>query len=139
MPTITISDDLYQLLEQQAQITQRTPEEILDDLVRRELSPYPMEIASSALGMAASHHATEVALAQHNYTIFRQQLPELLKGHVGEFVALWHGQIVGFGQDKKILWSQIRSQYGPGGILVMEVTETPRIVHISFNRVSKVH
>ena len=139
MPTITISDDVYQLLEQRAQMTQRTPEDILNDVVRRELSPYPRVIASSASETPASHHATEVALAQHNYTIFRQQLPELLKEHAGEYVAIRHGQIVGFGQDKKALWYQTRDQFGPGGILVMEVTETPRVVHISFSQVSKVH
>jgi hypothetical protein len=139
MPTITISDDVYQLLEQQAKMTQRTPEDILNEVVRRELSPYPGAIAPSASEMPASHHATEVAIAQHNYTIFRQQLPELLKEHAGEFVALRHGQIVGFGRDKKALWHQTRGQYGPGGILVMEVTETPRVVHISFSRVSRAH
>jgi hypothetical protein len=138
MPTITVSADVYQLLERQAQITRRTAEEVLDDVVRRELSPYPGRIATSTSGTPASHHAAETALAQHNYTIFRQQLPELIKEHAGEYVAIRHGSIVGFGQDKKALWYQIREQYGPGGILVMEVTDTPRIAHVSFNHISKV-
>ena len=137
MPTIYLSDDVYQLLERQAQATQCSPEKLLDDVMRRELSPYPSEIATPKT--SASHQATEVALAQHNYTIFREQLSELLKEHAGEFVALRHGQIVGFGQDKKALWHHTREHYGPGGILVLEVIETPRVVHISLNQVSKAH
>jgi hypothetical protein len=138
MPTITISDETYHLLEQQAKITQRTPEDVLNDVLRRELSPYPDAISTSVPEVPASHHAAELALARHNYAIFKQRLPELLKEHAGEFVALRHGQIVGFGKDKKALWYQIRNQYGSSGILVMEVTETPRVMHVSFQSIRKV-
>jgi hypothetical protein len=137
MPTITIADDTYHLLERQAQLTEQTPEDILNDVLRRQLSPYPDVISTPAPEKAASRHATELALAQHNYTIFIQRLPELLKEHSGDYVALRRGQIVGFGQDKKALWYQTREQYGPGGILVMEVTETPRLVNLSFRSLSK--
>ena len=138
MPTVTISDEAYHLLERQAQITQRKLEDVLDDVLRQELSPYPDAISPSALDAPASRHAAELALARSNYAIFKQRLPELLKEHAGDYVALRHGQIVGFGPDKKALWYQIREQHGPGGILVMEVTETPSVIHVSHRSISKV-
>src|SRR5262245_59419554 len=116
MPTVTISEKAYQLLEQRAQMTQRSLDDVLDDVLQRELSPYPDVISASVPETTASHYAAELALARHNYASFKQQLPELLKEHAGEYVAFRHGEIVDFGQDKKTLWHQIREQYGPGGI-----------------------
>jgi hypothetical protein len=138
MPTITISDKIYRLLEQRARKSQRTFDDVLNDVLRRGLSPYPDTIATSPQETLPSHYAAEVALARHNYKIFKQQLPELLKEHADEYVAFRHGQLVGFGQDKKALWHQIREQYGSGGILVMHVTETPRVINLPFRSIRKV-
>ena len=138
MPTITISDKIYRLLEQRARMTQCAVDDVLDDVLQRELSPYPDAISASATDLPPSHYATEIALAERNYAIFKQQLPELVKEHAGEYVAFRYGKIAGFGQDKKALWRQIREQYGPGGILVMQITETPHMMNLPLQSIHKV-
>jgi hypothetical protein len=119
-------------------MTQRALDDVLDDALRRGLSPCPDTIPAPTPEAPASHHAAELALARHNYKVFKQQLPELLKEHADEYVAFRNGKIAGFGQDKKALWHQIREQYGPGGILVMQVTETPRVINVTLRSVRKV-
>jgi hypothetical protein len=131
MPTITISDDVYQLLEQQAQLIGCAPDELLDHFIRQQFAPAPDNSQQLSTASSASYHATERALAEQNLEAFKQLLPDLLQNHKDEYVAIRHGYVVGFGPDGKTLWYKMCARHGVGGILVMKVTDTPRIIHIS--------
>jgi hypothetical protein len=132
MPTITISDDVYQLLERQAQSIGCAPDELLNHLIRQQFAPAPdINAQQPSTASSASYHATEQALAEQNLATFKQLLPDLLQAHKDEYVAIRHGDVVGFGPNGKTLWYKMCARYGVGGILVMKVTDTPRVAHIS--------
>src|SRR5215212_2009508 len=104
MRAIKISDHSYRLLEQRARALDRSPEDVLDDLVQKELSSNSAEASLYHQNGQSSHRVLEEMLARQNFAVFQQRLPELLKEHAGEYAAMRHGEIVGFGHDKKLLW-----------------------------------
>lgn len=131
MRIITISDETYHVLEQQARTTGRHIDDILDDVVRQAFGgeasasiPAP-ELPSNA------HQAFEQELLRRNLATFNRLLPEFLKDHADEYVALRHGEVVGFSHDKRALWRQVHDTHGRGGILIMQVTTSPAVKHFS--------
>jgi hypothetical protein len=70
-----------------------------------------------------SRYAIEHDIYERNLKLFDRLLPELLKEHKGEYVAIRHEQVVGFGNDLWALQEKIRNDYGPGGgLLVAQVS-----------------
>jgi hypothetical protein len=138
MHTINISDEVYRLLEERARAMRCAPDDLLNDIIQKAFSPSSDPAPVSPQNGQVSHRVYEEAQAKQNFAVFQQRLPELLKEHAGEYVAFRHGNIVGYGKDKKALWYEIREQYGPGSILVMEVTETPRVINLPFHSIHKV-
>jgi hypothetical protein len=66
----------------------------------------------------------------HEWAAFHELLPELLKTHCGQYVAIHEGRVVGSGTDKVAVSMDAHRQFGNISILVREVTETPHVVRI---------
>lgn len=64
-----------------------------------------------------------------NRAAFQRLLPELLKTHKGEFVAIYEGRLVDTDADRATLVQRTRAQgYRP--VYVQKVTEQPRVVEL---------
>jgi hypothetical protein len=70
------------------------------------------------------------------YEAFLRLLPELLKTHRDQHVAIHEGKVVGFGKDKLAVAGEAYKKFGYVEILVRLVTDTPpRVVNIPSPRV----
>jgi hypothetical protein len=66
---------------------------------------------------------------------FQRLLPELLRTHRGEWVAIVDGQPVQFGSDFSSVIVPVRQRFGQRPIYVHEISEEPRLYTISSPRV----
>jgi hypothetical protein len=57
---------------------------------------------------------------------FRRLLPELLKAHRGEWVAIVNEQAVEFGPDFSSVILRVRERFGQRPVYVQEILEKPR-------------
>ena len=64
------------------------------------------------------------------YIAFEAMRPELLKNHLGRFVAVFHGQVVDNDSDQFKLHDRIRSKYGDQIVLIEQVTEEWPVVGV---------
>jgi hypothetical protein len=126
MTNITISDEFYRLLERKAQATNSTPEDVLEFILWQEFTSGQSRQASElGLTKPTSPYALEYELYQRNIATFSRLLPELLREHQGEYVAIRDEQVVGFGHDATALWQTTREKYeSSGGLLVTKVSTT---------------
>ena len=67
-------------------------------------------------------------------TAFQRLLPELLKAHRGEWVAIVDGQPVEFGPDFSSVIAPVRQRFGQRPVCVREISEQARIYKISSPR-----
>jgi hypothetical protein len=74
--------------------------------------------------------AAKEAKFQRELEAFRRLLPELLKTHRDQYVAIHEGQVVGTGPDQIELADRAYAQFGYIPILVTLVTDRPRVVRI---------
>ncbi|HET7089609.1 MAG TPA: DUF5678 domain-containing protein [Anaerolineae bacterium] len=58
---------------------------------------------------------------------FRRLLPELLKAHRGEWVAIVNEQAVEFGPDFGSVILRVRERFGQRAVYVQEILEKPRV------------
>ena len=130
MPTITVTDEFYQLLQQRAQATDCTPDDVLEFILWQEFAARQnRNISTPPLTKPTSKYALEHDIYQRNVEVFSRALPDLLETHKGEYVAIRHEQIVGFGHDPTALWQEIRNTYGTGGgLLVTQVSTMANFV-----------
>jgi len=68
-------------------------------------------------------------------TAFQRLLPELLKTHRGEWVAIVDGQPVEFGPDFSSVILPVRQRFGQRPVYVHEILERPRIYGITSPRI----
>ena len=61
---------------------------------------------------------------------FRRLLPELLKAHRGEWVAIVDEQAVEFGPDFGSVILRVRERFGQRPVYVQEILEKPRVYKI---------
>ena len=61
---------------------------------------------------------------------FRRLLPELLKAHRGEWVAIVNEQALEFGPDFGSVILRVRKRFGQRPVYVQEILETPRVYKI---------
>ena len=61
---------------------------------------------------------------------FHTQLPDLLKTHRGQYVAIHEGRVVESGKDKLAVAGRAYARYGYVPIFVSLVTEQPAVVRI---------
>jgi len=66
---------------------------------------------------------------------FRRLLPELLKAHRGEWVAIVNEQAVEFGPDFGSVILRVRERFGQRPVYVQEILEKPRVYKIGSPRV----
>jgi hypothetical protein len=69
---------------------------------------------------------------QREYLAFRRLLPDLLRTHLGQYVAIHEGRVVGSGPEDIALIQQVHARYGYVPIhveLVNEQTSSARIPH----------
>jgi len=72
----------------------------------------------------------------HEYAAFLRLLPELLKTHYEQYVAIHEGRVVGAGLDKLAVATEAYQKFGKQEILVRLVSDKPpRIVRILSPRV----
>ncbi len=65
---------------------------------------------------------------RREFHAFQKLLPELLKTHRGEYVAVQEGRVVGTGPDKLQLAMVVHREFGKVPILVRLVTAEPQRV-----------
>lgn len=70
----------------------------------------------------------EEAAIDREHAAFERMLPELLKQYPGQAVAIYNGEVVGVGNSKMDLWSQVRQKLGPVPVYV-QVIEYPTKVY----------
>lgn len=75
------------------------------------------------------------AIVEREYAAFQRLLPELLKAHRGEWVAIVDEQPVQFGPDFKSVILPVRQRFGKRPVCVQEIRETPRVHKILSPRV----
>ena len=63
---------------------------------------------------------------ESEYRAFLQMLPELLKTHRGQYVAVHDGRAVDFGDDELALASRVWATYGYVPLHIDLVTDQPR-------------
>ena len=68
---------------------------------------------------------------------FQRLLPELLKTHRGEWVAVVDGQPVEFGPDFSSVIAPVRQRFGQRPVYVREISEQARIYKISSPRLTR--
>ncbi len=64
---------------------------------------------------------------ERNRAAFQRLLPELLKTHRGQWVAIVNEQLVQFGPDFKSVIVPVRERFGQQSVYVHEIVETPRV------------
>ena len=109
--TIELDDDLYALIEAQARLRDVSPSALVQQMLRSQIDELQQQISLES---------------QRNWDIFRENLPDLLRDHAGQCVAIVEGQIVGFGSDRIALLKDMRARYGRIHILVTEVASQLR-------------
>ena len=67
---------------------------------------------------------------EREYRAFKQQLPELLKTHRGNYVAFHEGRLVDSGDDELALASRVWAEYSYHPIHIGRVTELPPLVRM---------
>jgi hypothetical protein len=79
--------------------------------------------------------AADEAKFRREQEAFRRLLPELLRTHRDQYVAIHEGEVVGTGPDQIELANRTYERFGYIPILVTLVTDRPRIVRIPSPRV----
>jgi hypothetical protein len=62
---------------------------------------------------------------------FYEMLPELLKTHRGQYVAIHEGRVVASGANRLQVGDEAQRQFGDVSILVQLVSERPEVRHIT--------
>ncbi len=68
---------------------------------------------------------------------FRRLLPDLLRDHQGEWVAIVDEQPVEFGPDFATVIVRVRQRYGQRAVYVQEILESPRVYKIESPRLAR--
>jgi hypothetical protein len=74
------------------------------------------------------------SLLDRERAAFRRLLPDLLRDHQGEWVAIVDGQPVEFGPDFATVIVHVRQRYGQRAVYVQEILESPRVYKIESPR-----
>lgn len=112
--TLELPQTLLETIQQQASASDKTVSEYVADLIGEKL-PSPVTKTSQV----DSFHQ-EVAA-------FENLKSDLLKRYAGQFVAIYQGQVVGYGEDETVLFRQMLARYGAVPCYIEKVApETPR-------------
>jgi hypothetical protein len=96
----------------------------------REMVPDLTPRSASAIDLKEDEFSQQLANYRINLYEFRKQLPNLLKEHKGQYVALVEGKIVGFDPSESALIDRITKSYPPEKTLVHPIWENyKRVIH----------
>lgn len=110
MPTITLDPTLYRWVEQAAQETQTTPEEVLVEALRRHL--WELDRRKIAEESKA----------------YRRQHADLKARYLGQYIAMLKGEVVDHDADFQALWQRVRQRFGRTPVLITQVGEEPETI-----------
>jgi hypothetical protein len=88
---------------------------------------YTVNLDLSSWPKAFPLRPTDPDLARE-FDAFQRLLPELLKTHRGEFAAVHNGEVVGFGQDRVSLATDLYRRHGYRRTYIELVTDEPQPV-----------
>ena len=105
--TITIKPTFQAKLEQIAQSTGKSPEEIVNEAIQEHLERL------NERGLEAEIKA------------FEQMHPDLKINYSGQFVAIYEGQVVDSASDFESLFLRVQSRFGDLPVLIRQVGKLP--------------
>lgn len=111
--TITISNDIYQQIETRARQDRKNVLDVVSELVNNTFSPRKV----------ARNPAREQMLQE--VQAYKRLHPALVKTHLGQFVAIYQGQLVDHDRDKDALFWRIKENFPDQIVLQREVTINP--------------
>lgn len=115
--TLTIPDDVYGRAQQIAQTEQRPVAEIFSDALA-QIFP-------------ATYISPDRPKMLQEENAFRHLYPELLVRYLGEFVAIYHGEVVDHDRDRLRLLERIDEKYPNEVVLIRQVIEeSAPVLHI---------
>ena len=121
---IEVDDALYAALEVYARTVGESPETMVQQLLRKQL--FNSETCRSQV-------------FERNLEAFYTLLPELLQHYEGQFVALYNGEVIGFGTDRLTLAKEMYTRYERSAILVKAVSRTLRVRNLPYRQLRRPH
>jgi glutamyl-tRNA reductase len=94
-------------MEQAAQETQATPEELLAEALRR----YLWELSRRKIAEESK--------------AYRRQHADLKTRYLGQYIAMLKGEVVDHDADFQALWQRVRQRFGRTPVLITQVREEP--------------
>lgn len=90
----------------------------------------PYEEYKTLVGLKRSASQPTDPQFERERSAYRQLLPELLRTHRGEWVAIVNEQAVAFGPTFQSVIVPVRERFGQRPVFVQEILENPRIRNI---------
>jgi PHD/YefM family antitoxin component YafN of YafNO toxin-antitoxin module len=72
---------------------------------------------------------------QREVAAFERMKPELLKTHLGQAVAVYHGEIVAVGATKQQVYEQVTANFGEAPVFIHVVEDRPRVYKMPYRKV----
>ena len=113
--SILLPQPLYQRVQQLARIHQQSLDAVLETAVVLAETQWPMNTAD------------EEDMAQEE-AAYQAMHPELMQRYAGQYVAIWHGELVGHDPDELTLLRRIEAEYGDEVVLLKQVRPLPEPV-----------
>jgi hypothetical protein len=89
-----------------------------------------MEATAGPVAEAHGVARDRLAELRQEEAVFLRKLPQLLKSHRGEYVAVYRGRIVGHGPDDEKLAYQMYTRFGDVTFLIARVEEEPTVYEL---------
>ncbi len=100
-------------------------------VIRRNGEPVAVVIPFAEYQAMMAQPVSSVPSFEQERAAFQRLLPELLKTHRGEWVAIVDGQPVEFGPDFSSVIAPVRQRFGQRPVYVHEISERAHIHKIS--------
>lgn len=118
--TVQLPKELYEVLERRAELQHKTADTLVAEMVSDQLDIN--EVPERA------EHNEKTAAFEREIAAFERLRPSLIDEYVGQYVAIYQGQVVANGDDKLSLVDQVYQQFGLVVCYVGKVTlDPPRI------------
>lgn len=108
---LDVPEDIYEQVEKLAVTTERDVAEVLLETITRNFSPFPVDPKQSVMNQ--------------NVETYKELHAELVKTHLGQFVAICDGRLVDHDPDSVSLLQRVRTQYPEKVVLRRKVESVP--------------
>lgn len=107
-------------------------------IVRREGKPIAVVLPYAEYeALTAQRTSSTYSIFERERAAFQRLLPELLKSHRGEWVAIVDEQVVEFGPDFSSVIVPVRQRFGQRPVYIHEISEQPHIYQIASPHISR--